>query len=270
MDTSIQEIICKSVDLDGFGSAADDAWFDYHTAPMDGEEETGAHPHQAAALQTYLKGDSTPSETAAAMVKPHGSEKKTDLRGRVLGIIEDALFELPQSHTPALVNLLKEISQLPDEEDGEPIWSNSLKSFGDSWSDAWKQSHWREALVTRDPATRAKRREAHVHRAFVEASCAMAAPGPNAKDGLLPLSWGYECISEGLECQGAVWDFEVPAASVWIKIAGQRLREGAKRGEKCWALEREGRLWAAGPMSMGRWNFWLKRLQEMERWEQAL
>lgn len=264
MNTSIQEMTCKSVELDGFGSAADDVWFDQHTAPMDGEEETGAHPHQAAALKAYLKGDSKPSETTAAMTKPHDSEKKTDLRDRVLGIIEDALVELPERHTPALVVLLKEISQLPDEEDGDPVWKG-LRSFGNSWSDGWKQSHWRKALATRDPATRAKRREAHVHLAFVEASCAMAAPGPNAEDGLLPLSWGYECISEALECQDAVWDFEVPAAAVWIKVAGKRLREGANKGEKSWALEREGRLWKAGPMSMDRWNFWLKRLEEIEQ-----
>lgn len=264
MNTSIQEMTCKSVELDGFGSAADDAWFSQHTTPMDGEEETGAHPHQAAALKVYLKGDSKLSETVAIMTKSHGSEKKTDLRGRVLGIIEDALFELPESHTPALVDLLKELSQLPDEEDGDPVWK-SLRSFGNSWSDGWKQSHWRKALAMRDPATRAKRREAHVHLAFVEASCAMAAPGLDAECGLLPLSWGYECISEALECQDAVWDFEVPAATVWIKVAGQRLREGAKKGEKTWALEREGRLWPAGPMSMDRWNFWLKRLEEIEK-----
>ncbi|KAJ6127348.1 hypothetical protein N7523_002960 [Penicillium sp. IBT 18751x] len=269
MNTSIQEMTCKSIELDGFDSAADDAWFDRHTAPMDGEEETGAHPYQAAALKAYLNGDSKPSQTAAAMTKPHDSEKKIDLRDRVLGIIEDALFELPESHTPALVDLLKELSQLPDEEDGEPVWKG-LRSFGNSWSDGWKQSHWRKALATRDPATRAKRREAHVHLAFVEASCAMAAPGPNAEDGVLPLSWGYECISDALECQDAVWDFEVPAAAVWIKVAGERLREGAKNGEKSWALEREGRLWTAGPMSMDRWNFWLERLEEIEKIGKAI
>ncbi|KUM58866.1 hypothetical protein ACN42_g8287 [Penicillium freii] len=255
---------CKSIELDGFGSTADDAWFDQHTTPIDGEEETGVHQHQAAALKVYLKGDSKPSETAAALTKPHNSEKKTDLRDRIVGILEDALFELPESHTPALVDLLKELSQLPDEEDGEPVWKG-LKSFGHSWADGWKQSHWRKALATRDPATRAKRREAHVHQAFVEASCAMAAPGPNAEDGLLPLSWGYECISEALECQDALWDFEVPAAAMWIKVAGERLREGAKKGEKSWALEREGRLWTAGPMSMDRWKFWLQRLEEIEK-----
>ncbi|KAJ5163516.1 uncharacterized protein N7500_005346 [Penicillium coprophilum] len=263
MNTSIQGLTCKSVDLDGFGSVADDAWFEQHTAPMDGEEETGAHPYQAAALQAYLNGDLKPSETAAAMTKPHDSEKKTDLRDRVLSMIEDALFEMPKSHTPALVDLLKEFSLLPDEEGGDPVWTG-LKSFGHSWSDGWKQGHWREALATRDPATRAERRHAHVHQAFVEASCAMAAPGPNAKDGLLPLDWGYECISEALECQDAVWDFEVPAAAVWIKIAGERLREGAKKGEESWALEREGRLWTAGPMSMDRWNFWMKKLEDVE------
>ncbi|KAJ5530067.1 hypothetical protein N7527_003460 [Penicillium freii] len=264
MNTSIQEMTCKSIELDGFGSTADDAWFDQHTTPIDGEEETGVHQHQSAALKVYLKGDSKPSETAAALTKPHNSEKKTDLRDRIVGILEDALFELPESHTPALVDLLKELSQLPDEEDGEPVWKG-LKSFGHSWADGWKQSHWRKALATRDPATRAKRREAHVHQAFVEASCAMAAPGPNAEDGLLPLSWGYECISEALECQDALWDFEVPAAAMWIKVAGERLREGAKKGEKSWALEREGRLWTAGPMSMDRWKFWLQRLEEIEK-----
>ncbi|KXG53205.1 Protein of unknown function DUF3632 [Penicillium griseofulvum] len=263
MNTSIQEMTCKSIELDGFGSVADDAWFDQHTAPMDGEEETGAHPYQAAALKAYLKGDFKPTETVAAMTIPYGSEKKTDLQGRVLGIIEDALFELPECHTLALINLLKELSQHSD-----PVWK-SLRSFGNSWSDRWKQSHWRKALATRDPATRAKRREAHVHLAFVEASCAMAAPGPNAEDGLLPLSWGYECISEALECQDAVWDFEVPAAAVWIEIARERLKEGAKKGEKSWALEREGRLWT-GPMSMDRWNFWLQRLEEIEKVDKVI
>ncbi|CAG7916503.1 unnamed protein product [Penicillium olsonii] len=269
MNTAIQEVTCASVDLDGFGSAADDAWFDQHTAPIDGEEETGAHPHQAAALKAYLEGNENPSKTAIALSKPHASEKEVDTRDRVLGIIQDALFELPESNTPALVDLLKELSQLSDEEDGDPVWRN-LTSFGHSWSDMWKQSHWRAALATRDPNTRSKRREAHVHLAFVEASCAMTTPGPNAEDGLLPLSWGYECISEALECQDAVWDFEVPAAAVWIKVAGERLREGARREEKSWALEREGRLWTAGPMSMDRWNFWLKRLEQLEEIGNAL
>ena len=257
MNTIIEKWGCKSVDLDGFDSAADDAWFEYHTAPMDGEEETGAHPHQVAALKAYMKGDSTPSETAATMTKPHDSDEKTDMQRRVLGIIEDALFELPQSHTAALIDLIKELIK-----DGDSSW---LKHFGDSWSDGWKQGHWRKSLAERDPATRAKRREAHVHLASVEVSCAMAAPGPSAKDGILPLSWGYECISEALECQDAVWDFEVPAAAVWIKIAGERLREGARKGDKIWALEREGRLWLPGPMSMDRWGFWLERLEEIEK-----
>lgn len=101
---------CKSIELDGFGSAAADAWFDRHTAPIDGEEETGTHTHQAAALKVYLKGDSKPSEIAIAITKPYASEKKTDLRSRALGIIEDALFELPESDTLALVDLLKELS----------------------------------------------------------------------------------------------------------------------------------------------------------------
>jgi hypothetical protein len=266
---TIEEQTCASVDLYGFGSVADDAWFEEQTAPRDGEEETGAHPYQVAALKSYLKGDSNASDTAAAMTKPHNSDTKTDLQRRVLGIIEDALFELPESNTPALVELLKELHQLPDEEDGKPVWKGDM-SFGHSWSDKWKQPHWRGALATRDPATRANRREAHVHRAFVEAFCAMAALGPGSEDGVLPLSWGHECLSDALECQDAVWDFEVPAAAMWIKVAGERIKEGAKNGERSWALEKKDRLWAPGPMSMDRWKFWLKRLEEIERIGKAI
>lgn len=80
----------------------------------------------------------------------------------------------------------------------------------------------------------------------------------------MPLSWGYECLSDALECQDAVLDFEVPAAAVWVKVAGARLKEGAERGERSWALERDGRLWSAGPMSLERWEFWMRRFEEIE------
>ncbi|PWI72253.1 hypothetical protein PCL_10876 [Purpureocillium lilacinum] len=275
MATGIQEMTCKSVDIDGFGSSADDEWFTSHTAPVDGEEETGGHPYQVKALRRYLDGQSTSSEAAAAITKPepNSSETKADLRDRVFGLMENALYELPQSHTTALVALLKEIdAQGGEDEGGAPLW-NGLKSFGDSWSDSWKQAHWRKALATRDPRTRGRRREAHVHRAFVEASCAVVGSSVGKDDdaknsaerGLLPMSWGYECISDALESRdGVVWDFEVPAAAVWLRVARQRLREGAKNGETSWALEREGRLWAPGPMSEDRWNFWMARMEEME------
>ncbi|UNI25018.1 hypothetical protein JDV02_010726 [Purpureocillium takamizusanense] len=280
MDANEQEMTCKSVDLDGFGSPADDAWFASQTAPVDGEEKTGAHPHQVEALRRYLDGQTTSNETAAAITKPSpddASEAKADLRDRVFGLMENALFQLPQSHTAALVALLKDIDAQDGQEEAEdgaaPLWKG-LKSFGDSWSDSWKQAHWRKALSTRDPATRGRRRDAHVRRAVVEATCAVAGSSAekkeeatnSAEDGLLPLSWGYECISDALESRdGVVWDFEVPAAAVWLRIARARLLQGAKKGETSWALEREGRLWAPGPMSEERWNFWMERMEEMKR-----
>ncbi|OAA77141.1 hypothetical protein LEL_03964 [Akanthomyces lecanii RCEF 1005] len=262
-------ITCKSVDIDNFNSPLTGGWLDRHTAPMDGEDETGAHPHQVAALGRYLHGHSDVKDTVAAMTSsaPEVSDTDSGLRDRVFGIIEDALFELPQDYTPALVALLRELDTVPGVNDtGSPLWKG-VKSFGHSWSDSWKQSHWREALETRDPRTRDKRRAAHVHRAFVEATCAMAGTGLNsqapdsAEDGVLPLSWGYECLSDALEQQeGVVWDFEVPASAVWIRVAGRRIVEGAMSKETSWALEREGRLWPPGPMSIDRWHFWLKRL----------
>ncbi|KAJ5199474.1 hypothetical protein N7491_011320 [Penicillium cf. griseofulvum] len=97
---------CKSIDLDGFGSAVDDAWFDQYTIPIDGEEETGVYPYQAAALKARLQA----IRTATALTKLYNSEKKTDLRDRIVGILEDVLFKLPESYIPALVDLLKELS----------------------------------------------------------------------------------------------------------------------------------------------------------------
>ncbi|TQV95343.1 fungal specific transcription factordomain-containing protein [Cordyceps javanica] len=268
------EMTCKSVDVDHFNLPLTSEWLDAHTAPVDGEAETGALPLQAAALGRYLHGESNVKDTVAALTAPAPdvSESEADLRDRVFGIIEDALFELSENYTPALVALLRELDAVPGVDDaGRPIWKG-LKSFGDSWSDSWKQSHWRKALATRDRLSRELRRDAHVHRAYVEAACAVAgagvvnaqqaAPG-SAEDGILPLSWGYECLSDALERQeDVVRDFEIPAAAVWIRVAGKRLVDGATRKETSWALEREGRLWPPGPMSIDRWRFWLKRLEE--------
>lgn len=262
-------IPCKSVDVDNFNSPLTLRWLDLHTAPIDGEDETGAHPYQAAALGRYLHGLSSVGDTILAMTSlaPEASDTPSGLRDRVFGIIEDALFELPQVYTPALVDLLRSFDIVPGaDETGNPIW-NGIKSFGHSWSDSWRQSHWREALKTRDPRTRDTRRAAHVHHAFVEATCATAGTGINsqapdsAEGGVLPLSWGYDCLSDALEQQESViWDFEVPAAAIWIRVAGRRIVEGATSNETSWALEREGRLWPPGPMSINRWQFWLNRL----------
>ncbi|KJZ69559.1 hypothetical protein HIM_11052 [Hirsutella minnesotensis 3608] len=270
MAAQLPEMACKSIDDDGYGSCLNDDWFTRHTCPMDGEDETGALAHQASALQRYLAGEMSPAAAAASMAEPAPDfpGSPADARDRVLGIVEDALLQLPQRHTAALVLLLKELDGLPGEdESGAPLWKG-LKSFGNSWSDSWKQSHWRKALATSSPDTRVRRRQAHLHRALAEASCAVATaadPPGGAESGLLPLSWGYECVSDALECrQGVVWDFEIPAAATWLRVAGARMLEGAKKGEKSWALEREGSLWPPGPMSVERWEYWKTRLQDIE------
>ncbi len=79
--------------------------------------------------------------TALTTPAPEAEDTKADLRHRIFGIVEDALFELSDNCTPALVILLRELATVP---------GLDLKHFGDSWSDSWKQSHWREALKTRD------------------------------------------------------------------------------------------------------------------------
>lgn len=265
MNQTIHPITCASIETTRFDSPADLAWFAFHTAPMDNEPETGAHPYQTAALQTYLSGKSSPQTTVSILCTPQEQnppESPQNLRLRVFSLLQSALFELPRRYTPSLITLLSEIHNLSD-----PTWT-FLPNFATAWSDLHKQSHWREALATADPSTRDKRREAHIHRAFVEASCAVAISSSTSttpeEEGLMPLSWGYECLSSALETQHAVWDFEIPAAAVWVKVAGTRFKEGAEMGERSWALEREGRLWGAGPMSLGRWEFWMRRFEEIE------
>lgn len=251
-------IACASLRTEGLNSKANDDWFSSKTAPIDGEEETGCHPDEAEALKAYLNSKTTSAEAAKAITaRISSSEKPADHVYRIWALLCDALFELC-AHTEALVNLLVAISALPEpslmtkaSEAGE-LWSG-LPRFGHMWADEHKQGHWRSALASSDPTLRSAMAAAHIHKVSVEAQCAVK--------GVMPLSWGYEAVSDALESGGAVWDFEVPAAAVWVVVAGEKLRKGPEGG-KCWALEREGRFWT-GEMTESRWVWWKTRFAQI-------
>lgn len=256
MNTSWQAP-CASLRTDGLNSTADDEWFVCKTAPIDDEEDTGCHPDEAAALKAYLASKTTSAQASRLITaRISSAEEPIDHVYRLWALLCDALFELPE-HTDALVELLVSIAALPDsktssgEEHG--FW-RVLPLFGHMWADEHKQGHWRSALAVSDPRLRSDMALAHVHKATVEAKCALK--------GVMPLDWGFEAVSDALEDGNAVWDFEVPAAAMWLRIAGAELRRGPE-GRSSWALEKKGRLWT-GPMTEDRWTWWGSRLREIE------
>lgn len=94
--------------------------------------------------------------------------------------------------------------------------------------------------------------------------------------GGIPIDWGYEVVAGALESSNALLDFEVPAATEWLVICGQRFRLGAESGEKSWALRprvttssiaHSPDLWKPSSdrvMSLGRWLWWEGRLRELQ------
>lgn len=264
------------LDLFGFGSATDD-WFAVMTNPSGERFNHVAFPHQAIALQRYLNGQATSQETAAAMAHwpPDGPEPDYDLEVWAFLLMQLALLELPQAHIPALTALIKDLESIMGRygDGGLPLYRN-CGSFNRGWEESYHVGDsWRYALGTRDPDLRNLMREHHIRIAFVEATCAMMKGKCDEKighktshlNGILPISYGYKCLSDALERRhGVVWDFEIPAAAVWIRVAGKRILEGAKKNEVCNALEMKDRLWSPGPMSLERWDFWMDRMKDIE------
>lgn len=244
-----------------------DAWFNEKIVP-DGVAEDGCHPDEAQALKDYCHKRTNANEAAQAITQPiEGSKDPGANLWRLWSLLIDALVEPPPTQTPALIQLLAAIQQLPEPDltgrltentpaDGH-LWRN-LPGFGHMWADVHKRDNWRETLAASDPALRAQLRTLHVKKAGIEARLAVADVGG------IPLDWGYECIADALERHDAVLDFEIPAAAEWIAIAGKRLHAGAVAGEESWALERRRDCGMEGrAMRLQRWAGWERRLEEV-------
>ena len=250
-----------------------DSWFNGNIAP-DGVAEDGCHPNEAQALKDYYHKKTNAKEAAQAITRPIEESKDPGANlYRLWGLLVDALVELPTTQIPALIQLLDAIQQLPEPDLTDRLTENTpadgflwrkLPGFGHMWADGHKRDDWRRTLAVSDPTNRAQLRVEHVRKAEIEARLAVADVGG------IPLDWGYDCIADALESHDAVLDFEIPAAAEWIAIAGKRLHAGAVDGEESWALERRrdcGK--ECKSMSLKRWSFWEKRLEELSRQSEA-
>ncbi|KAI4191794.1 MAG: hypothetical protein LQ348_003419 [Seirophora lacunosa] len=244
-----------------------DRWLQEQIAP-DGVEEDGCHPDEARALEDHCCRTTEAIEAAKAIVQPiEQSEDPGAHLYRLWNLLIDALMQLPETQIPSLVQLLDAIQKLPKPDlKGREVtphghlWEG-LPGFGHMWADEHKQGHWRDSLAAalKEGANRMELRAAHVRKANVEARLTAAGIGR------MPLDWGYECIADALERQGAVVDFEMPAAAEWLEVAGDQLYAGVRTGCTSRALERRrdfGRENAV--MTVERWLFWKQRLEELE------
>lgn len=246
-----------------------DAWFNEKLAP-DGDTEDGCHPSETQALKDYYHKKTSAKEAAQAITRPIIELKDPgDNLYRLWGLLIDALVELPATHTPALIQLLDAIQQLPEPDMtgrrteqmpwGGFLW-RELPGFGHMWADMHKRDDWRDTLAVSDSLNRADLRAEHIKKADIEARLTVANVGG------IPLDWGYECVADALESHHAVLDFEISAAARWIAIAGKRLYAGAVAGEESWALKRPRDFGKEGSaMSLERWSFWEKRLAELSQ-----
>ncbi|KAL8938351.1 MAG: hypothetical protein Q9211_003251 [Gyalolechia sp. 1 TL-2023] len=245
-----------------------EAWFKEHIAP-DGVEEDGCHPDEAKALEDYYHHETEASAAAKAITRPiDRSDNPGAHLYRLWNLLIDALVQFPESHVPALIQLLDAIQKLPEpdltgrrtlETPIEGCLWRGLPGFGHMWADEHKLDDWRRTLAAEKSASRAALRSRHVRKAEIEARLVVA------EIGGIPLHWGYDCIADALERRDAVLDFEVPAATRWIAIAGDRLYTGAVNRIESWALERR-RDWGkeAAVMSLDRWLFWEERMGELQ------
>lgn len=251
-----------------------DAWFTEKLAP-DGVAEDGCHPDEAQALKDYYHQKTNAKEAAQAITRPiEDSKDPGDNLYRLWALLIDALVELPGPQIPALIQLLDAIQQLPEPDLTGRLTENTpadgflwreLPGFGHMWADTYKRDGWRTTLAVSDTANRAKLRAEHVKKTEIEARLAVANVGD------IPLKWGYDCIADALESRDAVLDFEIPAAAEWIAIAGKRLHSGVVDGEESWAFGRRRVCGREGKaMSLERWSFWEKRLEELFQQSEAM
>ncbi|KAI1339947.1 hypothetical protein F5Y15DRAFT_380968 [Xylariaceae sp. FL0016] len=239
----------------------------------DCDPEDAPYPDEMQALEEYLAGNIKPEEAAERITKPTSlsTNPEHDLP-RLYGLLQDCLSELSSSATTSLLKLIRAIEALPppdfsrvpksDRPAHGQLW-RGLPGFGHGWADDYPSlEHWLDSGGLSKPAEEREQFLARqVRRAEVEARL--------AQEGLasIPLDWGYERVADALERSQAVLEAEVPMACKWIEYAGDAFREGADKGEESWALRRERDLWTGGErgkMSVERWKFWVKRLQELE------
>lgn len=245
------------------------SWFEAVSSP----DNEGCHPHSAQALKAFHEGKTTTHEAASAITHPMATSPSNHLdveRNGIWSLLISALTDWPRSETPALLQLLKAIQQVPDPaiteeakwsvEDG-PFW-DGLPGFGHMWADDFGRREILRLCAGQDGNGNDRRelREKYVHVAGLEAAFC------DQRIGGIDLNWGYERITDALERSDAVRDIEVPMAVEWLKSLPHRIYEGALKREEGWPLKRDLDLWTGGDvMTVERWQWWKSRLEEYVR-----
>jgi len=255
-----------------------DDWFAYKLAP-DGDVEDGCHPDEAQALKDYLRRKTTAPDAARAITRPLVTcdDPREDLV-RLWALLMDAFVELPSEHMERLIALVAAIEALPepdfravdaDKQPQEKLWKG-LAGFGHLWADSYQSGSWRAFASNLVGEERKAYGDEHIQKAQAEARLIAA--------GLagIEIDWAYEAVADALESSNALLDMEIPAAAQWLQHCGQRLRQGAAKGEKSWALEPRisnasctpsRDLWEArsdGVMNGKRWETWQERLRTLQ------
>ena len=267
------------------------SWFTDITCPDD--PEGSCHPDIVLALKDFYEtkagADETAHKFADLLIKNHSSvSSQLDIntaRNILFSILADSLVCWPESKIEALFTLLQKIQTLPEpvlpdvktEQQQQqqqrsaldpplscipkkPFWKD-LPGFGNGWADLFQWGEWEQEIEKNplDMSLRESLRKKYVRVAAVEAQLC------KRQIGGIPIDWGYECITNGLERSNAVLDFQVPMAAEWLMPLARRIYEGALDGEKSWALPRESLdLWHGGQrdtMTMERWKFWKSRFE---------
>ena len=245
-----------------------DDWFTWHLAP-DGNLEDGCHPEEAAALKDYLHSTTVTAEvTAHNITLPVTKEPETARKGqssdnlyRLWTLILDGLTDLPE-HRLKIIQLLKAIQHLPvssPKERGAPKkqiqWAN-LPKFGSLWADLKVSPSWRREIHKWTPEQRENVRQDYLNEITIDTQLVVADISG------VSLSWGLGCICDALERSDAVSDFEVPATSIWLETAGDKIFKASDDEVTEYLRERD--LWKqGGEERKQRWNFWMGRLQSM-------
>ena len=245
------------------------SWFEAVSSP-DNED---CHPHSAQALKAFHEGKTTTHEAASAITHPIATSPSNHLdveRNGLWSLLISALMDWPRSETPALLQLLKAIQQVPDPAISEeaklsvgngPFW-DGLPGFGHMWADDFERRTMLRLCAGQnghENNNRGALREKYVHVARLEATfCDQQIGGINLK-------WGYERITDALERSDAIWDIEVLMAAEWLRILPHHIYKGALEQEEGWPLKRDLDLWTGDVMTVERWQWWKDRLEEYVR-----
>ncbi|KAG9664761.1 hypothetical protein KCU95_g7314, partial [Aureobasidium melanogenum] len=267
------------------------AWYDNAIAP-DGDPEDGCRSEEAQALSLYLDNRIDGAEAARLITAPTEASEDPDADPpNLLGLLEDALIELPDSQQK-IICLLSDIRELPrfdldcrGKKRNGPLKSPSsslwydLPSFANQWYDGnwwYYQNEWRE--------------KPHLYSSqekISQIANIARAEALFAHTDILGERVRYEGLSrlcDTLEDNKAVIKIEIHAVREWLLHARDLLYEMSQtprmhnrllsnsdiRGkiakhEMHVSVKNERGLWqGSGGSSPERWKFWKQRLKDLQ------